>query len=168
VKTLVVGLGNPILGDDGVGWQIAHELQQIEKIPSDVNIECLALGGISLMESLIGYDRAILIDTIVTHQAPLGSVNHYNLQDLPDRVSGHMSSAHDTSLQNALKIGHSLGAQLPEDISVVTIESQYVYVFSENLTPQVAAAIPVAIKIIMDLLIESYPEKVPIEDCPTN
>jgi hypothetical protein len=41
-------------------------------------------------------------------------------------------------------------------------------VFSENLTPQVAAAIPVAIKIIMDLLIESYPEKVPIEDCPTN
>jgi hydrogenase maturation protease len=155
LKTLVIGLGNPILGDDGVGWQVAHELQQIEKISSNVEIDYQAIGGFSLMESLIGYDRAILIDAIVTHQALIGSVNCYKLEELPDPASGHMSSAHDTTLQNALRIGRALGVHLPEEITVVAIESQKVYEFSDELTPPVAASIPKAIRIIQDLLIES-------------
>jgi hydrogenase maturation protease len=161
VKTLVVGLGNPILGDDGIGWQIAHELQQIKKIPSDVTIECLAIGGIGLMETLIDYDRAILIDAIITRQVPVGSVNQYKLENLPNITSGHMSSAHDTSLIDALRMGQSLGAHLPDDISVVTVESQKVYEFTENMTPAVAAAVPQALKIIQDLLLESNPENTP-------
>jgi hydrogenase maturation protease len=164
VKTLVVGLGNPILGDDGIGWKIAQELQHIKEIPSDVNIECLAIGGISLMEAMIDYDRAILIDAIMTNQVPVGSVNSFKLEDLPNLTSGHMSSAHDTSLVDALHLGHSLGAHLPEDISVVTVESQKVYEFSENLTSAVAAAVPQALRIILDLLIESKLEKPPNDE----
>jgi hydrogenase maturation protease len=159
VKTLVVGLGNPILGDDGIGWQIAQELQHTKNIPPDVNIELLAIGGISLMEAMVDYDRAIIIDAIVTNQLPLGSVNFFKLEDIPNLTSGHMSSAHDTSLVDALHMGISLGAHLPEDISVVTIESQKVYEFSEKMTPAVAAAVPQAVKIILDLLIESESEK---------
>jgi hydrogenase maturation protease len=68
-----------------------------------------------------------------------------------------MSSAHDTSLQDALQIGHALGAYLPNDITVVTVESQKVYYFSESLTPPVAEAVPEAINIIKQLLLESYP-----------
>jgi hydrogenase maturation protease len=157
MKTLVVGLGNPILGDDGIGWQIASELQHEETIPSDVTIECMGIGGISLMESLIGFDRAIIIDAIVTHQAPIGSVRSLKLGDLPNPSLGHMSSAHDTSLQDALAIGRALGTHLPDDITVVTVESQKVYDFSETLTPLVADAIPEALKIIKHLLLESYP-----------
>jgi hydrogenase maturation protease len=161
VKTLVVGLGNPILGDDGIGWQIAQELQKAQGIPSNVTIECLALGGISLMEALIGYDRAILIDAIITRQAPIGSVHCYKLENLPNLTSGHMTSAHDTSLVNALTMGRSLGAQLPEDISVVTIESQKIFEFSEEMTSEVAAAVPQALRIIQNLLIESGAEEAP-------
>ncbi len=160
MKTLVVGLGNPILGDDGIGWQIAQTLQRIKEIPSDVTIECLAIGGISLMEALIDYDRAILIDSIVTHQVAVGTVTCYKLGDLPNMTSGHMSSAHDTSLVDALQMGQSLGANLPEDITIVVVESEKVYEFSEEMTPPVAAAVPPALKIIQDLLIESNPEKV--------
>jgi hydrogenase maturation protease len=164
VKTLVIGLGNPILGDDGIGWQIASELQQKEIMPSDVTIDWAALGGISLMESLIGYDRAIIIDSIVTHQAPIGSVNTFKLDDLPNASLGHMSSAHDTSLQNALHIGHALGTHLPGDITIVTVESQNVYEFSETLSPAVASAVPEAISIIKKLLLESYPMNSPSVD----
>jgi len=152
-----VGLGNPILGDDGVGLQIAIELQNIDSIPSDVTVECMAIGGISLMESLIGYDRAIIIDAIVTHKAPIGSVEYFKLGELPNPSSGHMSSAHDTSLQDALQIGRELGAYLPNDITVVTIESQKVYDFSETLTPPVAKAVPEVLIIIKQLLLEYYP-----------
>jgi hydrogenase maturation protease len=160
VKTLVVGLGNPILGDDGIGWQIAQSLQREIEIPSDVTIECLAIGGISLMEALIDFDRAVLIDAIVTHQVPVGTVSSYELGELPNLTTGHMSSAHDTSLTDALHMGRSLGAHLPENITVVTVESQKVYEFSEALTPAVAAAVPLALKIIQDLLIESNSEDV--------
>lgn len=159
MKTLVIGLGNPILGDDGVGWQIASKLQQLEKFPSEVTIDCLAIGGFSLMEALMGYDRAILIDAIVTHQHPIGSVNHYKLEDITNPFCGHMSSAHDTSLQDALEIGFSLGAHLPKDISVVAVEAQKVYEFSNDLTPPVAAAVPEAVDIILDLLINPLQEK---------
>jgi len=110
VKTIVIGLGNPILGDDGVGWKITQALQQDKEIPSNVTVECLAVGGISLMEALIDYDQAILIDAIVTHRAPIGTVNCCKLEDLPNLTSGHMSSAHDTSLVDALSMGRSLGA----------------------------------------------------------
>jgi Ni,Fe-hydrogenase maturation factor len=58
-------------------------------------------------------------------------------------------------------MGISLGAHLPEDILVVTIESQKVYEFSEKITPAVAAAVPLALKTILDLLIESESEKPP-------
>jgi hydrogenase maturation protease len=66
-----------------------------------------------------------------------------------------MCSAHDTSLQEALEIGRSLEAHLPSDISVVTVEAERVYDFSTDLTPPVHAAIPQAVGIILDLLIES-------------
>jgi hydrogenase maturation protease len=139
-------------------------LQQISDIPSNVTIECLAIGGISLMEALIDYNRAILIDAIVTHKVPIGSVNHYKLEELPNHTAGHMSSAHDTSFVNALQLGRSLGVQLPDDISIITIESLKVYEFSDTMTPAVIAAVPEAISVILDLLIESIPDKSLQED----
>ena len=107
------------------------------------------------MESLEGYKRAILIDVIVTHQAPIGTISRYKLEDIEDMSSGHLSSAHDTSLQNALRMGRDLGIQLPDEITVVAIESQKVYEFSEDLSPAVSAAIPDAVRIIKVLLSES-------------
>ncbi len=58
-------------------------------------------------------------------------------------------------------MGKTLGAHLPEDISIVTVESQNVYEFSEELTPAVAVAIPEAVQIILDLLIQSRTEITP-------
>ena len=155
MRTIIIGLGNPILGDDGAGWQVAHLLRQREGISSQVTIECLSVGGISLMEALIGYDRAIIIDVELTGAVPVGTVKRYKLEDIPDPWAGHISSPHDTTLQNALQVGRSLHAILPEDIIIVTIEAQKVYEFSEDLTPKVAQAIPQAVGIILDLLIES-------------
>ncbi|HNH78021.1 MAG TPA: hydrogenase maturation protease, partial [Anaerolineales bacterium] len=74
MKTLVVGLGNPILGDDGVGWKVAEEVRaQLSEAGLDVDVECLSLGGISLMEHLIGYSRVILVDSFALDE-PIGSI----------------------------------------------------------------------------------------------
>jgi hydrogenase maturation protease len=151
-KTIIIGLGNPILGDDGVGWQVAEHIQQQTDLTSPIEVDCMAVGGISLMERLIGYERAILIDAIVTHEHPLGTVLCLSLEELPNRALGHLGSVHDTTLQNALQVGRLMGAQLPEHITIVAVESQNVYDFSDQLSETVAAAVPKAVQTVMDLL----------------
>lgn len=151
MKTLVVGLGNPILGDDGVGWKVAEEVKG--KLPADacVEIECLSLGGISLMEHLIGYPRAILVDSFALDE-PLGSILILKLDDLPNYSAYHTNCPHDTSLQNAIEMGKSLGAKLPDEVMVVGIATKRVHDFSEELSPPVAEAVPLAAKFVLELL----------------
>lgn len=160
MKTIVVGLGNPILGDDGVGWKVASAVKEhlmpslaIRTPPDEhtIDVEFLSLGGISLMENLLGYQRVILIDALTTDQEP-GSILVLPLQEMPDDSALHVTSAHDTSLQTALKLGRTMGADLPDEVIVVGIATRHVYDFSEELTAPVAAAVPRAAQIVIDLL----------------
>lgn len=163
MKTIVVGLGNPILGDDGVGWKVAEQVRKHLTVPSPqaplpvgdgrhaVDVECLSLGGISLMEHLIGYQRAILIDAFALEE-PIGSILVLKLSELPNYSAFHTTSTHDTSLQNAIKLGRSLGAELPDDITVVGIATRHIYDFSEELSPLIAQAVPKAVQFVLDLL----------------
>jgi hydrogenase maturation protease len=156
LKTLIVGLGNPILGDDGIGWRVAQRLHDSGNLPPGVDVTFLAVGGISLMESLVGYERAIIIDAITTHQVPVGTVRNFSLDDLVNPAAGHLSSVHDTSLQNAMQIGRDLELQLPDEIVVISIEAKKIYDFSEELSPEVSSAIPEAIRVAQELLSSSY------------
>ncbi len=163
MKTLIIGLGNPILGDDGVGWKVAQEVER--RLPPSPNgrgdggegivVECLSLAGISLMEHMIGYQRVILIDSLNTGKYAQGEVVTFSLDSLEDLTHGHSASAHDLSLKGALKLGRSMGADLPrdEDVQVVAIEAAHVYDFTEELTPEVAAAVPKAVEIVMNNLV---------------
>jgi hydrogenase maturation protease len=169
-KTIVVGLGNPILGDDGVGWKVAETVKERLstesrfRLPvrpigtksthylSTVEVDCLSLGGLSLMERLLGYERAIIVDSMETGQNPVGSVRTFILASLPDPMAGHSGSAHDTSLITALKTAESIGADIPKRVDVVAVEAQNVYDFSEELSPLVAAAVPAAVQAVFDLL----------------
>ena len=151
MKTLVIGLGNPILGDDGVGWRIAEEVKNQLALDSPVDVDCLSLGGISLMERLIGYDRAILIDAFALDE-PIGSILVLKLSDLPNYSAFHTTSTHDTSLQNAIELGKSMGAQLPDDVTVAEIATRHVCDFSEMLSAPVADAVPQAAQIILNLI----------------
>jgi len=148
-NTLIVGLGNPILGDDGIGWRVASAVQSLDP---PVEIDYLALGGLSLMERLVGYERVVIIDAIQTSNGSIGQVYTFPLDSLPDRSAGHTTAAHDTSLQTALQLGQAMGADLPDEILVVAVEAEQVFDFSEELSPAVEAAIPEATKAVMDLL----------------
>jgi hydrogenase maturation protease len=154
-KILVIGLGNPILGDDGIGWVVAREVEsRLGEFAPNVEVDCLALGGLSLMERLVGYRFVILIDSLNTGQRPQGSVITFTLEDLIDLTYGHASAAHDASLKTALDVGRKLNAILPsdKDVHVVAVEARHVYDFKEELSPVIAAAIPLAVKQVFNLL----------------
>jgi hydrogenase maturation protease len=160
-KVIILGLGNPILGDDGVGWRVAAGVRAaLDGLPQaaswaagEVDIDCLAAGGLALMERLIDYDRAILIDALNTGATP-GRVYSLELEDLPNLAAGHLNSAHDTTLINALQVGRSMGAALPDPVWVVGIEAHNLFQFSEELTPPVAAAVPLAVNMVLELLVK--------------
>jgi hydrogenase maturation protease len=151
MKTIVVGLGNPNLGDYGVGWKVANEIKRQLSGDASVDIECLSVGGLGLMEHLISYQRAILIDAF-NMPGPLGSISTLKLSDLPNYSAFHVTSAQDVSLLHALELGKSMGAQLPDDVIVVGIATQKICDFSEELSLPVANAIPQATQIVLNLL----------------
>ncbi len=150
-KILIVGLGNPILGDDGVGWRVAEELRR-QPLPPGVEVEQMASGGIGLMECLVGVDLAIVVDAMQTGRYPLGSVRTFRLEELENSFAGHLGSAHETNLITALELGRDLGAGLPDVVLVVAIEARQVYDFSEQLSPEVKAAVEQAVAAVLALL----------------
>jgi len=162
---LIAGLGNPILGDDGVGWHVAEEVSIQTGIqlgdaplplsaPEKITIECFALAGFSLMERLTGYDKVILIDALNTGQHAQGEVVTFTLDELVDLTFGHSASAHDVSLKTALRVGRDMDISLPDDkdVYIVAIEAKHVYEFSEELTSPIAAAVPAAVIQVLKLI----------------
>lgn len=154
MKTLIIGLGNPILGDDGVGWRVAEEVEKRLANRTEVRVDCFALGGLSLMEHLTDYECVILIDSIFTGTKPVGTVSLFPLDELADQTAGHTASTHDTSLRNALKVGRSMNISLPDDenVMIVAVEAEAVFDFSETFSPPVEAAIPIAVDAVLKLL----------------
>jgi hydrogenase maturation protease len=159
ISTVVVGIGNPILGDDGIGWRVVEEVERrwaaeprAGADSSSVSFACVALGGLSLMERLVGARRAILVDAVRTGDRPVGTVFAIPLEELVGGVSGHLDNAHDASLPVALAAGRSLGAELPAEITVVGIEAVRVEEFGDELSAPVAAARTVAVEEVLALL----------------
>lgn len=158
LRTIVVGLGNPLLGDDGVGWRIADEVEnRLAAGPSggpgsDVEIERLGVGGLRLMECLTGYEAAILVDAAEFPGRPIGEVRSCSFEDLADFAAGHLDSAHDASLRTALALGRRLGANLPGTIQAVTVQARRTDEFSEELSPPVAAAVEAAAEAVLAVI----------------
>ena len=74
------------------------------------------------------------------------------LSEMPDYSTFHSTSAHDTSLQNALKLGKAMSANPPEPVTIVGITTHHVYDFGEELSLPVARAVSKATRIVIDLL----------------
>lgn len=156
MRTILIGLGNPILTDDGVGVKVAYEIERRlgENIPANLTITEASVGGLRLMELLEGYDRAIIVDAIQTGNGhPIGSIFRLNLTDLRDiSPTQHSASAHDTSLVTALDAGIEIGMKLPLDITIFAIEVENILDFNEHPTPSVATAIPLVVDMVLDII----------------
>jgi hydrogenase maturation protease len=162
MKTLIIGLGNPILTDDGVGVKVARQLESIIDLSAhpDLTITEASAGGIRLMEVLLGYDRVVLIDAYYLNQEKTtpGKIHRLSLDDLRSvSPTQHSTSAHDTSLVTALDAAEELGYQIPGEFIIYAVEVENILEFSETPTPAVAEAIPiVTAEIISELSLTAH------------
>ena len=153
MKTLVLGLGNPVVRDDAVGLHVAARLRELLAGRRDVEVAEDCRGGLHLMERMIGFDRALVIDAIATGAAP-GTIHRLAPNDIPTQRS---ASTHDMNFPTALAFGRASGAHLPEDdqILLVGIEAQDILTFGEEMTPAVAEAVPRAVRMVLAALHET-------------
>ncbi len=149
MKTIVLGLGNPILTDDSVGLKIAQKVR--DKINwRDVDVVETTAAGLDFLEILSGYDRAILIDAIQTPDLCPGEISRLSLEDI--RVSRHANSPHDVDLVTAVELGRKLHMSVPAEIVIFAVQVEDVTTLSESCTAAVDRSIPVCVDKVIDEL----------------
>lgn len=150
MKSVIIGMGNPLLTDDGVGARVVRRLG--ENLRERDDVECLELctGGIRLMEAMVGYDRAYVVDAMVTGRHAPGTIHPFSPEEFV--TTKNTISTHDTDLMTALDMGRLLGMKLPDTVRIWGVEAREVEAFGEELSGAVAAAVPLVVEhILQDL-----------------
>jgi hydrogenase maturation protease len=133
---LVIGLGNEYAGDDAVGILAARALKA--ELAGVADVAESAASGLALLEDFAGYDRAIVIDAILTGRHPPGSIVEMSLTDLGPMVA---PSTHQAGMPELAVVAGRLGLKFPAQTWVLAVEVAAPPAFGEPLSEAVAAAI---------------------------
>ncbi len=137
-STVIVGLGNDLLSDDGVGLHVARRLRR-RLDPKRCEVLELSVGGMELVERLLGFRRAIIIDACRTGRYVPGTVTRHRAEEFAN--SPRLGSYHTMDFGTALELARQLGAKPPDSIVVFAVEVEDVETIGETCTPRVEAAI---------------------------
>lgn len=149
-KTLVLGIGNTLLGDEGVG---VHAMRALEaQLAGRSDVEFIDGGTLSftLAAPIESADRLIVIDAAQLHSAP-GTVRSFEGDDM-DRFLGSQRkrSVHEVGLMDLMSIARLTDA-LPSLRALIAIQPEFVD-WAETPTPAVAASIPKACELAVDMM----------------
>jgi len=145
MRTLILGMGNPILCDDAVGIRLARDfrarLQAASDSAPDIDIiEDCSVGGLNLLDLVTGYERLIVFDSIRTPAARPGS--WHSMTGATFRETMNLTNVHDANFTTALELGRRMGACIPspEDVHIFAVEILDNTTFSETMTPELESA----------------------------
>jgi hydrogenase maturation protease len=146
---LVLGLGNAILCDDGVGIKAARYIAELGPNESIVVKEA-ELAGFALIDLLEGFDHAVVIDAVKLREGAPGDVVVFDSSSL--QPSLHLVAGHQIDLPTALEMGRKLGRPVPDTVYIVGVQIEDDTTFDEQCTPAVEAAIPTAAHIALRIV----------------
>jgi len=145
MKTLIMGLGNPLMTDDAIGYRVAEALA--EKI-HHTDIHCLPadIDGFHYVDLMAGYDRVFVIDAIQTPRGTPGEVHRLEEDDICAPVA--FQAPHRLNFATALALGRKLQLALPDRVVFFAIEALDVHTFGESMSPQLEADFPMIVEYI--------------------
>jgi hydrogenase maturation protease len=149
MKTLLLGMGNPILCDDAIGVRLARDFHdELHGVPDlDVMEEC-SVGGLNLLDVLKGYERAVVLDSIETQGGVAGRWHRFGAEALADSL--HLTSIHDVNFATALELGRRLQIPLPTEIHIFAVEIVENRLFSDTMTSALERAYPAIASSILE------------------
>lgn len=146
MKTLILGIGNSILSDDGVGFLVVERLKEALKTRKDIAVKETSVSGLSLLDEITGYERLIIVDAIQTRGGKPGDI--YRLSPADFKV-GRMAVIHDVGLFSALELARKLDIEVPREVVIFAIEAKDIATFSEKCSPEVEEAVPQAVEMVL-------------------
>ena len=152
MNTMVLGLGNPILSDDSVGFRVIEELQP-QFTRHDMTFVQSSISGLNLLEMIAGYKKLIIIDSIQTKSGQVGEVYKLTINDIID--TNHLPYTHGVGLPTVLTLGKKFGKIMPQQVTIFAIEVADVSTFNEKCTDEVEKAIPTISAMVAEAL-DSY------------
>ena len=144
MNTLILGVGNSILTDDGVGIKIAHKLK--ERNP-ELEVTETSEAGIALLDLIAGYDKLIIIDSIKNEPRKPGELYKLELEDL--KPAKDSPSSHGIGIATAFEFGKGLGYKMPKFVSIYAVGIKDNTTFGEKCTKEVEQRMPSIVKQIM-------------------
>jgi hydrogenase maturation protease len=145
MKTIILGLGNTSFGDDGVGVLIARELKN-KILDPQVEIAEAAVCGLDVVELVSGFQKAILIDAILTPGGTPGSI--YRL-DISQVDAPRESISHKIDFLSAFHLARKLGMELPDNLTILAVEAENIEYPTEKCTSDVSSAVQPCVEMIM-------------------
>ncbi len=143
--TVVIGVGNPDRGDDGVGPAVLARLRAAGLGGDDVELLAMRGEATSLLEVWRGRRSVIVVDAVVCGQSP-GTVLRIDLRREPLPDAAARASSHGAGLAEAVALGRAVGA-LPGRLVVVGVEPASVRL-GDGLSPAVEAAVPELVRLV--------------------
>ena len=137
--TLLIGLGNPIMGDDAVGIHVVRMLRKKFSSRSDLEFKELSVGGLRLVEEILGYKSVFIADSIESDSSKIGQIREFS----PDQFKSteQASSPHVTNFAAALELYRRLEpSEVPETIRIFTIDINSEFTFREGLSSPIQEA----------------------------
>ena len=138
---MVLGLGNPVLGDDAVGLHVAAEVErllQASPLPG-VRVLSSARGGFALIDLLAGSTHAMIVDCLEAPGGKPGTVRRLTLKRFAG--SARLVGAHEMNVADAFELARALGIGMPETVEILAVEGGEMRTLGEEMTPPVAAAV---------------------------
>lgn len=143
-RTLVLGLGNILLSDEGVGVRAVEELARQDPLPPDVEVLDGGTSGMDLLDQIAGRAHLIVIDAVRTGRPP-ASVVRLAGEEVPAFFSSRLSP-HQLGLSDVLAVLRLMDAA-PARITVIGVEPVCLDLDLE-LSPAVAARLPEVVALI--------------------
>lgn len=144
--TLVLGLGNTIMSDDGVGPKVITRLKETEICVADIDFLDGGTLGLDLLPYLEGVQRLILVDAVETGQ-PAGTLVRLTGDEVPMALETKLSP-HQMGMKDLLAVAQLMG-QLPEEIILLGVQPQLIEMGTE-LSPPVAAVFPSLVLLVQN------------------
>ena len=148
-KTLVLGIGSPVVTDDAIGFRIVDRLRTMDL--ENVDLEEASSSGLDLIEMMLDYDLVIVVDAIVTTQYAPGTVMVLGEESFHATIHG--TNPHEVNVGTALELGRKLEPErMPKEIFFVAVEVNDVWTVGDTMTPEVEQALPEAVQTVLDLI----------------
>jgi len=139
MKGLVLGLGNEILSDDGVGIVVTRHLREFFKNSKNIDFIETNEMGLSLLDFLEGYEWAIIVDSVITGTCKTGSLHVFDRDTFTNPQAGNL---HHMGLDEILTSAERMNISVPRNLYVAAIEVKDPFTFGEKLTLEVEKALP--------------------------